>query len=346
MKALVKLDVGEGKVSIKDVDEPQITRDDEVKIKVKAAGICGTDVKILHGKDALFRPPVIMGHEFTGQIMDVGDRVKKLKIGDRVVFEPTVSICGECRYCRSGRYNLCSNRLIAGFSAPGGFAEYAVRRQKYTHKLPDKVSYAAGALCEPLAVCTHAVLELTLIFPGDTVVVMGPGTIGLLSLQLVKVSGACPIVIGASKDKPRLDLAKRLGAEYTINIEEEKETLSRITKDLTEGCGADVVIGCCGAPSSLRLGIDMLRKGGRYTQIGLFTQEVSFPVDKMSYHELTLQGSFGQKNSAWKKALTLLGKGLVDTLPLASSLPMSRWQEGFKMVENKEAIKVVLQPEA
>jgi len=344
MKALVKLEVGEGKVSIKDVDEPQITREDEVKIKVKAAGICGTDVEILHGKDALFRPPVIMGHEFTGEVVDVGDRLKKLKVGDRVVFEPTVSICGECRYCRSGRYNLCSNRLIAGFNSPGGFSEYAVRRQRYVHKLPDKVSYIAGALCEPLAVCTHAVLELTPIYPGDIAAVIGPGTIGLLSLQLAKASGACPIVIGKNKDEVRLDLAKRLGAEYVVNIDGEKETLSGIIKDLTEGCGIDVVIGCCGAPASFSLGIDILRKGGHYTQIGLFTREVPFPIDKMSYHELTLQGSFGQKNSAWKRALSLLGKGLVDTLPLVTTLPMSKWEEGFKMAETKQAIKVVLEP--
>ena len=344
MRALVKLDVGEGKVSIKDVDEPQINQDDEVKIQVKAAGICGTDIEIFHGKDALFHPPVIMGHEFTGEVVEVGDKVEKFKVGDKVVFEPTTRICGECRYCRNGRYNLCSNRLIAGFNAPGGFAEYAVRRQKYVHKLPNSVSYIAGALCEPLAVCCHAVLELTPIYPGDIVIVIGPGTIGLLSLQLVKAAGACPIVIGTSKDKLRLDLAKKLGAEFVINIDEEEETLSRIIKNLTEGYGADVVIGCCGAPASFSLGIDLLRKGGHYTQIGLFTREVPFSIDKMSYHELTLQGSFAQKNSAWKKAISLLGKGLVDTLPLVTSLPMSKWEEGFEMAERKEAIKVVLEP--
>lgn len=344
MKALVKLDVGEGKVSFEDVDEPQITLDDEVKIKVKAAGICGTDVEILHGRDVLFRPPVVMGHEFTGKVVEVADRVRRLKVGDRVVFEPTVGICGECPYCRNGRYNLCSNRLIAGFSAPGGFAQYAVRKQKYTHKLPDSVSYIAGAVCEPLAVCAHAVLELTPVSPGDVVAVIGPGTIGLLSLQLVKVSGALPIVIGTNKDRLRLDLARRLGAEYVVNVDDEKETLSSITKDLTEGCGVDVVIGCCGASESFGLGIDILRKGGQYTQIGLFTREISFPIDRMSYCELTLRGSFGQKNSAWKRALSLLGRGLVDTLSLVTSLPMSRWQEGFKMAEKNEAIKVVLEP--
>jgi len=345
MKALVKLDVGEGKVSIQDVNEPQITRDDEVKIKVKAAGICGTDVEIFHGRDALFRPPVIMGHEFTGQIVEIGKGVRKFKIGDRVVFEPTVGVCGECRYCRSGRYNLCPSRLIAGFNAPGGFAEYAIRRQRYVHKLPDSVSYIAGAVCEPLAVCCHAVLELTPIYPGDIVVVIGPGTIGLLSLQLVKAAGGFPIVIGTGKDKCRLDLAKKLGAEYVVNIDEEKEILYRTIKNLTEGYGADVVIGCCGAPASFSLGIDLLRKGGHYTQIGLFTQEVSFPIDKMSYHELTIQGSFSQKSSAWEKAISLLGRGLVDTESLVTFLPMSDWEEGFEMAEKKEAVKVVLEPE-
>lgn len=213
------------------------------------------------------------------------------------------------------------------------------------HKLPDKVSYIAGALCEPLAVCTHAVLELIPISPADIVVVIGPGTIGLLSLQLVKAAGGYPIVIGTSKDKSRLDLAKKLGAEHIFNIDEEKENLHKVIKELTDDYGADVVIGCCGAPASFKLGIDILRKGGYYTQIGLFTQDIRFPIDKMSYHELTIQGSFAQRNSAWKKAISLLDKGLVDTLPLTFSLPMSKWEEGFKMAEKKEVIKVVLDPE-
>ena len=125
MKALVKQDRGEGNVFLQEVAEPQITRDDEVKIVVKASGICGTDVEILHGRDALFRPPVIFGHEYSGKVIETGKGVDRFKVGDKVVFEPTVSICEECRYCREGRPNLCSNRLISGFNTPGGFAEYA-----------------------------------------------------------------------------------------------------------------------------------------------------------------------------------------------------------------------------
>lgn len=344
MKALVKQDAGEGNVLIEEVEEPQITRDDEVKIAVRAAGICGTDIEILHGRDALFRPPVIFGHEFSGEIVGIGKGVERFKVGDRVVFESTVQTCGECRYCREGRPNLCSTRLIAGFNTPGGFAEFSVRRQRYVHRLPDTVSFAAAALCEPLAVSTHAVLELTPITPGEIVTVIGPGPIGLLCLQLVRAAGARSIVIGTTQDATRLNLAKDLGAEFVININKEEKDLARLVADLTDGYGVDVVFGCTGARPAFTLGIDLLRKGGRYTQIGLFTKEVPFPIDKMSYRELKLQGSFAQKTWNWERALSLLGRGLVDTLPLATTLPMSRWGEGFALAEKKEAIKVVLEP--
>lgn len=345
MKGLVKQDIGEGNVSIQEVEEPQITRSDEIKIAVRAAGICGTDIEILHGRDKLFRPPVVFGHEFSGEIVKIGQGVEKFKIGDRVVFESTVQTCGQCRYCREGQPNLCSTRLIAGFNTPGGFAEFSVRRERYVHKLPDTVSCIAGALCEPLAVSTHAVVELTPIAPGEIVVVIGPGPIGLLCLQLVKAAGARPIMIGTAKDEARLNLAKDLGAEFVINIDIEADKLSHLVEELTGGYGVDVVFGCAGAPAAFTLGIDLLRKGGRYSQIGLFTKEIPFPIDKMSYRELKLQGSFAQKTWNWERALSLLGRGLVHTLPLATFMPMSRWAEGFALAEKKEAVKVVLEPE-
>ncbi len=345
MKALVKQDIGAGNVSIQDVEAPQITRKDEIKVAVKAAGICGTDIEILHGRDPLFRPPVIFGHEFSGEIIEMGKDVEKFTRGDRVVFESTVQTCGQCRYCREGKPNLCSTRLIAGFNTPGGFAEFSIRRQRYVHRLPDTVSFAAGALCEPLAVATHAVLELTPITPGEIVVVIGPGPIGLLCLQLVNAAGARSIVVGTTQDANRLNLARELGTEFVIDINKEQKDLARLVDDLTDGYGVDVVFGCTGAPPAFTLGVDLLRKGGRYNQIGLFTKEIPFPIDKMSYRELKLQGSFAQKTLNWERALSLLGRGLVDTLPLVTTLPMSRWEEGFALAEKKEAIKVVLEPE-
>jgi len=340
----MKLGAGEGKISIQDVDEPHIKQDDEVKIRVKAAGVCGSDIEILHGKHFLCHPPVIMGHEFTGEVVEIGKKAKKFKIGDKVVFEPTAGTCGECRYCQDGQYNLCSNRLIAGLNYPGGFAEFAVRKQRYVHKLPNSVDYVAGALCEPLAVCCHAILELTPLRVGDIVAIIGPGTIGLLSLQLVKISGGYPIVIGTGKDTPRLNLAKNLGANYAIDIEREGKSFLQLIKQITKGYGVDVVIGCCGSPAAFSLGIELLRKGGHYTQVGLFGKDILFPADMMTYRELTIQGSMAQKPSAWRKAIALLGKGLVDTLSLTTCLPMSRWEEGFEMAENKEAIKVIFDP--
>jgi L-iditol 2-dehydrogenase len=151
-------------------------------------------------------------------------------------------------------------------------------------------------------------------------------------------------MIGTTQDVARLNLAKDLGAEFLINVDNDRERLSRLVDELTDGYGVDVVFGCAGAPAAFTLGIDLLRKGGRYTQIGLFTKDIPFPIDKMSYRELRLQGSFAQKTWNWERALSLLGRGLVDTLPLATTLPLSRWPEGFALAEKKEAVKVILEP--
>jgi L-iditol 2-dehydrogenase len=163
-------------------------------------------------------------------------------------------------------------------------------------------------------------------------------------MQLVKASGARSIIVGTTPDRARLSLAKRLGVEFAINVDEEKDALARLIADLTDGYGADAVFGCAGTPAAFTLGIELLRKGGRYTQIALFTREIPFPIDKMSYHELKLQGSFAQRTSNWERALSLLGVGLVDTLPLATTMPMSQWEEAFALSESKKAVKVVLDP--
>jgi L-iditol 2-dehydrogenase len=344
MKALVKRDRGKNNIGIEEVEEPRIDSDDEIKIAVKAAGICGTDIEILHGRDALFRPPVVMGHEYSGEIVEVGRGVKRFKKGDRVVFESTVEICGHCRFCRGGRPNLCSNRKIAGINFPGGFAEYSVRRERYVHMLPERVSCTAGALCEPAAVCVHAVYDMTVVTPGDIVTVVGPGPIGLLCTQLVAAAGGRVILVGTGKDRARLDTASSLGVEFIVNIDEQADYLENLVEELTDGYGVDIVLGCVGAPPAFNMGINLLRKGGRYTQIGLFAEDINASIDTLSYHELTLQGTFAQKTPNWKRALTLMGMGLLDTLPLVTTLPLSKWAEGFKQAQDKTALKVVFEP--
>jgi len=346
MKALVKYARQDGAAEIRDVPECQIQSPEEVKIKIQKTAICGTDIKVLHGKDKMFRPPVIMGHEFSGVVMETGKNVSRLQAGDRVVVEPTVQICGRCRYCRSGHYNLCSQRLIAGFSAPGSFTEYAVRNETFVHKLPDSVDLAAGALGEPLAVSVHAALERSRILPGDVVVITGPGTTGLLITQIAAAAGGRVLVVGTAADADRLNIARQIGAEHTFAIETQKPLLEETIQECTSGYGADLVFECSGVESAAALCLELAARQGQYIQVGIFAgKNVAINLDTLCYREISLVGTFSQKPSAWKKALELLHTGKIHLSPLLGpTLPLSDWKKGFALMEKRQAVKVLFDP--
>jgi len=343
VKAVVKYAAGPGNVELRDVPEPT-PGPDEVKIEVKAAGICGSDLHIRSGDiKLLMRPPVVMGHEFSGQIVEVGSSVSGWKQGDRVTSETSAYACGKCIPCRTGNYNVCAEKRLVGYWFNGAFAKYCTVPSRLVHRLPDNVSFLSGALCEPLACCVNAVLEKTPILPGDTVVVAGPGTIGLLSLQLAKAEGAFAVLVGTGLDKKRLDLGVELGADVAVNIQEQdpREVVSR----LTEGEGADVFIECSGSPNAVRMGLELVRRQGHYTQIGLAGRGFEVDFETIAYKELTIRGSLGQRWISWRRGLALLSKGSVKAEPLISDvLPLPQWETGFKKMENKEAIKVILEP--
>jgi len=344
MKAVVKYAHGKGNVELREVPKPS-PGPDEVMIEVKAAGICGSDLHIFDEDIKLpIRPPVIMGHEFSGVIVEVGSSVTKWKPGDRVTSETSAYVCGECVSCRTGNYNVCAKKRLIGYWFNGAFTKYCVVPSRLVHKLPDNVSFLAGALCEPLACCVNGVIEKTRIQPSDIVVIAGPGPIGLLSLQIAKSQGAFVILCGTSRDEKRLKLGESLGADLTVNVENEDpwQVVSRITN----GAGADVFIDCSGSPNAVRMGFQLVRRGGQYTQIGLTGRPFSLDFDLVAYKELIVRGSLGQRWTSWKIGLKMLSKGLVKTEPLVSDvLPLSQWEIGFQKVRRKEGIKVILKPE-
>src|SRR5438067_1258567 len=183
MKAVMKTAPGAGNIEVRDIAEPA-TPPGHVKIAVKAAGICGTDLHIYYDEYRSF-PPVVLGHEVCGEIAEVGSGVERVRVGDRVTSETYASTCGSCRYCREGRVNLCPERRSIGSGANGGFAKYLVVPEHNIHLLPDNVSFEEGALSEPLACVIHSVLERSQVTPGDIAVITGPGAMGLLTLQVV-----------------------------------------------------------------------------------------------------------------------------------------------------------------
>jgi len=344
MKAVVKYAHGKGNVELRDVPEPS-PGPDEVMIEVKAAGICGSDIHIFDEDIKLpIRPPVIIGHEFSGVIAEVGSSVTKWKPGDRVTSETSAHVCGECLPCRTGNYNVCAEKRLIGYWFNGAFAKYCVVPSRLVHKLPDNVSFLAGALCEPLACCVNGVIEKTRILPGDVVVIAGPGPIGLLSLQIAKSQGATVVLCGLSQDEKRLKLGEELGADLIINVEEE-DPFQTVLK-MTNGAGADVFLECSGSPNAVRMGFQLVRRMGQYTQLGLTGRSLSLDFDLVAYKEIVVRGMLGQRWTSWNRGLKMLSKGLVKTEPLISDvLPLSQWEIGFQKFRRKEGIKIILKPE-
>ena len=342
MKALVKYASGVGNIDVREMPEP-FPGEGEVKVEVKYCGICGTDIHIYHDHYKS-NPPVIMGHEWSGQVVEIGPGVESIKVGDRVTGIPAAYTCGRCRYCLEGHVFLCEERLSFGSGLNGAFAKYAIVLEKNIRHLPDNVSCKAGALSEPLACCVKAVIFLTGVSAGDVVLITGPGPIGLLAAQVAKAEGGYVVLAGTSVDKERLEFGKELGVDLTLNVE--TDDVDAALKDLTQGYGADVVLECAGAPAATRLGIDVIRKEGKFTQIGLHDHPFEFDFLKILIKELRVVGSFASSLESWDRTMTLFRQGKIQTEPLVSDvLPLSEWEKGFEKINKRDGLKILLEPE-
>ena len=341
MQSVTKLARGEGNVGLRETDEPQ-PGPGQVLIAVRAAGICGTDLHIYHDEYPT-QPPVTLGHELAGDVAAIGEGVTRVAPGDRITTETYFHLCGTCRFCRSGKPNLCPERRSIGSGVDGGFARYVVVPERNVHRLPDGLAFSEAALTEPLACVVHGALELPKVTAGDVAVVSGPGAIGLLTLQVARASGAAVIVLGTAVDHRRLELACELGATAAIDIT--TEDASATVQGLTGGWGADIVFECSGAgPAALGL-LQHVRRGGQYAQIGLFGKPVAWDLDQVCMKELSVTGSNATVPSAWRTALRLLGEGQVRTAPLITgAYPLAGWADAFSTFEKREGVKLLLDP--
>jgi L-iditol 2-dehydrogenase len=341
MQALVKKQLGFGNLVMEDKQEPY-PQDDQVKIKVTYAGICGSDIHTYEGSYRV-AAPVTLGHEFTGVIVDVGRNVTHIKAGDRVTSETTFYICGECSYCRQKDYNLCKYRKGLGTQQDGGFANYVIARAESIHKIPDNVDDQSAAMTEALA-CTHHAVAKTTIMQDDIVVVIGPGPIGLLTAQVAKSKGATVIITGLSSDQVRLKKAKELGIDYVVNIQ--KESLEELISSLSDSYGADIVFECSGAVPAARQGLKLLRKKGQYAQVGLFAESaVLFDMEQVIQKELEIVGSRSQKPADWEPSLRLLESNSVNAASLVTHIfNISEWEKAYQAIKSGDAIKVLLTP--
>lgn len=342
MKALVKFQSGVGNVEVREAEEPRCA-DNQVRLEVAFCGICGTD---LHVYNDTFRnyPPVILGHEFAGTIVETGGSVHKFSVGDRVTVLGAMTVtCGQCVYCRKGEFMFCPERRGMGHGVNGAFTRYAVAREDQLFRLPENLPVEEGAMVEPFAAAVHAVCDISEIRLGDVALVSGPGPMGLMCLKLLVAQGLKTIVAGAAADVRRLEIAAKLGAAVTVNTSE--QGLLSIVKDETDGFGVDIAFECAGAAGSVANCLHALRPLGRFTQVGHFGKEVTVPFDRVAFKQLRVNGSVGYNAETWRRALSILGHGTVRLQDMIThKLPLHEWQAGFTAFENKSALKVLLKP--
>ncbi|OGB92500.1 MAG: galactitol-1-phosphate 5-dehydrogenase [candidate division NC10 bacterium RIFCSPLOWO2_12_FULL_66_18] len=343
MKALVH--TAPLQFDLRDVPQPQ-PGEDEVLVRVKACGICGSDVHGYTGSTGRRIPPIIMGHEAAGVVEAVGRNVRDLAAGDRITFDSTV-YCNQCPACRQGRMNLCQNRKVLGVSTPafrrdGAMAEYVVVPWWITHRLPDAVSFEEAALIEPAAVSLHAA-RITPIEVNDVVAVVGAGQIGLFAMQAARVKGA-GIVIALDVKEERLKLARQLGADVTIN-----PAASDVAAEMRRAVGrpdADVVLEAVGTETSVRLAMDLTTLGGNLTLIGNVTPRIQVNLQDIVSRELTIRGSCAIAGE-YRACLDLMASGRIQAKPLISRIvPLAEGQAAFDALHRGEPglVKIVLRP--
>jgi len=324
---------------------PQV-RDDEVLIAVRACGICGSDVHGMDGSTGRRRPPIIMGHEASGVIAEVGEKVAGWNRGERVTFDSTI-YCGTCWYCQRGAINLCDNRRVLGVSCEdyrqhGAFAEFVVVPQRVLYRLPEAVSFERAAMVEAVSVAVHAV-ERTPVSLGDTAVVMGTGMIGLLVVQALRLAG-CGTIIAVDLEAERLKLAQRLGADVGLKADE-CDVLKEI-KHQTAGRGADLAMEVVGTSPTANTALACVRKGGAVTLVGNLKPSIELPLQTVVIRQLTLYGSCASSGE-YPACLELMARGAIDVEALISATPPladgARW---FQRLYDREPglMKVILVP--
>lgn len=355
MKAVLKKDYGPMELEYTDIPKPEVGEYD-VLIKVKAAAICGSDLSLMYktvtGKEVPY--PIVIGHEFAGEVCEVGSKVTRWKIGDRAVSDNTGYVCGVCHACGSGEYLFCAHRKGMGNDMDGGFAEYVkipgdalMAFPNCLHQIPDNISYEEASMMDPLCNGYKAVIQEGEVLPGQNVVVFGCGAMGLFSMKAAELGSAAKIiVVGMAEDKEvRFPLAKKLGATDFVIADEEKDAAAKV-KEIAGPEGVAVVIDAAGAPVVLQQAIDITRNGGKIIKIGYSSKPLGFSLDTMALKGITLIGHMGYDSASWKNCLALLEKGNIDMKAVISHrLPLSKWEEGMELVKNRQATKVILLPE-
>jgi L-iditol 2-dehydrogenase len=328
-------------IDLREIEKPEIKNDDEVLVRIKSVGVCGSDIHYYkEGRigEFIVKEPLILGHESSGIVEEVGKDVKNLKVGDRVAIEPGIP-CRKCDYCKEGRYNLCPD--VKFFATPpfnGTFCEYIVHPSDFLYKLPENISFDEATLIEPFSVGIHA-CNLINLRPGEKVIVSGLGPVGLLALLSAKIYGG--IVYGIERIEKRIEFARNFGAEYVFDTK--KIEIKEIKNKLPEK--VDVVLECSGNPGLMEETVYWVKRGGRIVFIGMGTDFINFNISKITIDEIKISGIFRYANT-YKKAIEIITRNKIDFKNLISKkFSLDDVKEALEYSgKNLDCIKVIVNP--
>jgi L-iditol 2-dehydrogenase len=331
-------------VELRDVPVPEIGETD-VLLRVGAVSVCGSDLHQWRGSHGWHvNYPCILGHEFAGVVARAGARVAKFKEGDRVVSETAAVIDEGSPLTRSGLYNLDPARRGFGYGVDGAMTEYVRVPERCLHRIPPTLEFRKAALTEPCCVAYNAVCVNGHIRPGDNVLVLGPGPIGLLCATMAKLSGAgCVIVAGLPSDQKRFEAARKVGADVTIDTG--VTGVIEYVSQLGDGFGVDVAIDAAGVSATLQTALQAVRPAGQIVKVGWGPQPIQFSLDPLVQKNVTIAGSFSHNWPVWERVISMIVSGQINLDPIVSRVaPLAEWHDCFEKMERGDDVKAVLEP--
>lgn len=336
--AVVNFAPEKGSVEIREIAVP-IIGDDDVLLEVVNVGVCGSDLHQWTADHSWpVNYPVVLGHEFGGLIAALGKNVSVWKEGDRVVSETAAIINPNSPMSKTGLYNLDPDRKGFGYGVNGAMTRYVRVPARCLHRVPAHLSFEEACLTEPCCVAYNSVAVNSSVKPGDRVIVIGPGTIGILCAAVARICGAEVAVVGLESDKLRLDIAKQYGCETIIG------DATEWAKD-RDGLGADLIVGAAGASITLKMALQWVRPNGQITKVGWGPQPLGFSLDPLVQKNVTLKGSFSHNWPIWERVIALLASGSLNVKPIIGGVwAIDQWKEAFEKMHHGEVVKSVLKP--
>lgn len=336
--AVVNFAPEKGSVEIREISKPTIGEED-VLLEVVNVGVCGSDLHQWTASHSwVVNYPVVLGHEFGGHIVALGSSVKGWSEGDRVVSETAAVIDTNNPLSKQGLYNLDPTRKGFGYGVNGAMTRFVRVPARCLHKVPENLSFEKACLTEPCSVAYNAVVINSRIGPGDRVIVLGPGTIGILCAAMARLRGAEVAIVGLESDRERLKIAEQYGCEGILGDATE-------WANKKDGLGVDCIIDAAGVSATLQLALQLIRPNGHITKVGWGPQPLNFSLDVLVQKNVTLQGSFSHNWPIWEKVLSLLASGSLDVSPIIGGVwEMVDWHEAFEQMHSGKIVKSILKP--